>query len=533
MNFTFTALDWAFVVAYLIGSLWIGWRMSRRVDDAQDFYLGDKSTPWWAIGLSVAATYVGATSFLGGPAWGYDAGLAASLIHINYPIAIVIVISVFLPIFYALGSASIYDYLERRFGRSVRTLMSGVFLFSNVFYSALMLYTVALVFSLITGWDIRWIIVLVAVFATTYTVMGGIGAVIWTDVLQTGFLLAGIIIAYVLVIGAADGETLSNLKAAGKTDAFATTLDPAVVETIWTGIFAMSIYHVTVYGVNQMMIQRTLAAKSLADAKKSYILMGYLAFPVFFAFFFLGILLFDHYGGREFADSNQIILGFLNEFRVPGMMGFIAVAVIAAAMSSLDSSLNSMATVSTVDFYQVFARTDASPEHYLKASRAFTVIWAVVIILPAFLFIGSENSLVEILSKIGSFFVGARLSTYMLGFFSRRANEAGVMVGILAGFAALVGVEVGMDVAWPWYCLIGGGVSIAIGWLASIVVGRSAPDWHPMSVPGWRARYKGPERDGKWSLLPGVVDKASWVLLGYFGLCLLALWMLNALIPLA
>lgn len=283
----FGTLNWAILIAYILGNIALGFFLSKKVHTANDYYLGDRTTPWWAIGISVVATYIGALTFLGGPAWSYVDGFSVIFIHINYPIAIVVVITVFLPFFYNSGVASIFDYLERRFGLASRTIMSGVFLFGNIAYSGIMLYTTALVLEFITGVDVVTAIMIVAIVAVTYTMLGGIAAVIWTDVIQTVILFTGALITLFLLINALpDGflGTLSQLKEIGKTEPFEYSLDPSKVGTIWTGIIAMSIYHVVVYGVNQMMVQRTLTAKTLGDAKKAYIFMGYVAFFVFVLF---------------------------------------------------------------------------------------------------------------------------------------------------------------------------------------------------------------------------------------------------------
>ncbi len=151
---SFGILNWLIVGIYLVGTLFLGVVFSKRVKSDQDYYVGDKSTPWWAIGMSVAATYIGALSLLGAPAWSYETGLSVLLIHVNYPIAVVIVITLFLPFFYNLGVASIFDYLEKRFGLTTRTLMSSIFLFGNIAYSGIMLYTTALVITFITDFGL-------------------------------------------------------------------------------------------------------------------------------------------------------------------------------------------------------------------------------------------------------------------------------------------------------------------------------------------------------------------------------------------
>ena len=181
----FGLLNTGIVASYIIFTLITGFVLSKKITTDQHFYLGNKTTPWWAIGLSVVATYFGALTFLGGPAWAYQEGLSVILIHINYPIVVFIVASVFLPFFYNSGVASIYDYLESRFGKSTRLLMAGVFLFGNLAYSGIMLYTTALVLEFIIGIDVTTAILVVATIAMAYTILGGMSAVIWTDVAQS------------------------------------------------------------------------------------------------------------------------------------------------------------------------------------------------------------------------------------------------------------------------------------------------------------------------------------------------------------
>ena len=525
----FGLLNWSIVGAYIVGTLALGAILGRRVKTAEHYYVGNRNLSWQAIGVSVIATYVGALSFLGAPAWAYKDGFAVIFIHINYPIAVAVVITLFLPFFYNSGVASIYDYLERRFGLATRTVMSGIFLFGNIAYSGIMLYTVALVLQFITGMEVNSAILIVALVALTYTMLGGIAAVIWTDVIQSAILFIGVlIILFMLLAKLPEGlpAALAALNETGRTDPFNFSLDPSVVATVWTGVVAMSIYHVVVYGVNQMMVQRTLAARSLGDAKKAYIMMGYGAFVIFALFFFIGLLFYSYYGGQQFDNDNTIVLDFVAKIGVPGLMGLVTAAIVAAAMSSLDSSLNSMATVTTIDFYQKFVRKDGSPEHYLLVSRLFTVGWAVLIVVPAIAFTKSEGSVLEVLSKVGSFFVGAKLSAYFLGFYSRHTTQRGLLIGLVAGFLCLWYAELRLDIAWPWYCALGGAVSVIVGWTASVLLDGFQSDSHPYTVAGQKALF---EREGRatmqdgWHALPGKVDRASWWLLCYFFLCLAGL----------
>jgi len=517
-----STLDWSILVIYIVCNLILGYFLSKKINTAEDFYLGRKGTPWWAIGISVIATYVSALSFLGAPAWSYTEGLSVIAIHLNYPIVIFLVITLFLPFFYNSGVASIYEYQERRFGPKARALISSIWLVSQTLTSAAILYATSLVLEFITGIDVVNAIVIVTVIALIYTALGGITAVIWTDVIQASVLFVGaFIILYALVenMPLPFGETLTQLKSAGKTNAMNFSTDFSKVTTAWSGIVAMTLYHVTVYGTNQMMVQRTLAAKTIGDAKKSYLLMGFTAFFIYFLFIFLGILFYAYYGGREFENGNTIILQFASDYGLPGLMGIIAAAVMAASMSSLDSAFNSLSTISTIDFYQKYFVKDGTPEHYLKVTRLFTVFWALIIIIPAIMYSKSTGSILETLSKVGSYFVGAQLGMFALGFFSKNATEKGLLVGTAVGFMVVWYVATYTDIAWPWYCLIGAATNMGVTTVASIMMDGFQKNWSEYSIKGQIAKFRDEgleEKQDGWYIVPGKVDKVSYLLLVFF-----------------
>lgn len=519
----FGSLNWAILVFYTLANLALGLFIGKKIETADDFYLGQKQTPWWAIGISVIATYVSAMTFLGAPAWAYSEGISVIALHLNYPLVIMAVVIFFFPFFYNAGVASIYEYQEKRFGKRARGLVSGIWLVSQTMSSAAVLYATSLVLSFITGVPVVWAIIIVTVIALIYTMLGGITAVIWTDVIQSIilFLGAGIIMYALLDLSAMPFmETLGELKTQGKLDPLNWEWDFTSQTTVWSGVIAMSFYHVTVYGTNQMMVQRTLAAKNIGDAKKSYLLMGFCAFFIYLFFIVMGVLFYSYYQGKTFENSNTIILQFATEYGMPGLMGIIAAAVMAASMSSLDSAFNSLSTVSTIDFYRKYFKPDESEEHYLNASRVFTFIWAVIIIVPAIMYhLYSEGSILEVLSKVGSYFVGAQLGMFALGFFSKQASENGLLVGTLVGFVAVTLVALLTDVAWPWYCIIGAAANIIVSIIASILIDGKQQDYSPYSVKGqqaWFADNNKAEKEGGWYLVPGKVDRINYLLFSFF-----------------
>lgn len=525
----FGTLNWTIVLVYLLGNLGLGYAMSRKVNSAADYQIGDRSAPWWAIGISVIATYVSALSFLGGPAWAYGDGMAALAIHINYPLVIFVVVVVFLPFFYNSGVASIYEYLERRFGPTSRSVMSAIFLLTQTITTASILTATAVVITFATGIDVRLSIIGMTLIVLVYTMLGGMNAVIWTDVLQGVILFVGAGIVLWGLLGEVSplSGALDTLATEGKLNPIVTDLDFSVAPTVWAGVFAMTLFHITVYGTNQMMVQRALAAKTLGDAKKSYLMMGYAAFFIYFLFFFIGALLFVHFQGKPFAQPNEIILVFAQSLAIPGLMGILAAAVLSASMSSLSSAFNSLATISVTDFYQRFFKTDADDKHYLMASRVFTVVWGALAIPVAFAFINSGGSILERLSQVASYFVGAKLAMFGLGFLSKHTNEKGLLVGVAAGFVGLYGIVAGIpfvdwtppNIAWPWYVVIGGAINIVVSWTASVIIGGFQSEWPEQTVPGQLRRFRElglPETQDGWYLAPGRIDRVTWGLLGFF-----------------
>jgi SSS family solute:Na+ symporter len=521
----FGTLNWSIVIVYLIGNLLLGYMMSRRVKTSEDYYLGDRSAPWWAIGISVVATYVSALSFLGGPAWAYGDGMAALAIHVNYPLVIFVVIVFFLPFFFNSGVASIYEYLERRFGKTSRTVMSSLFLITQSITAASILTATAVVVTFVTGIDAKTAIIMMTAIVLVYTLMGGMNAVIWTDVLQGVILFigAGIILYHLLGAVSPLSGALETLSETGKLNPINTDLDFSIAPTIWAGVFAMTLFHITVYGANQMMVQRALAAKNIGDAKKSYLLMGFAAFFIYFLFFFIGALMFVHFGGKPFEQPNEIILVFARSLALPGLMGILAAAVLSASMSSLSSAFNSLATISVTDMYQEFFKKDGSEQHYLNASRLFTVFWGLMVIPMAFAFITSKGSILETLTAVGSYFVGAKLAMFGMGFFSKHTTQRGLLVGVAAGFVGIYVFKLGIPfsewvpptIAWPWFVVIGGAINIVVSWIASVLLDGFQKEWHEHSVPGQMKKFRDEGLDDKvggWYIVPGKVDKIAWLL---------------------
>tara|TARA_E500000178_G_scaffold277768_1_gene277050 strand:+ start:6050 stop:7558 length:1509 start_codon:yes stop_codon:yes gene_type:complete len=484
------------------------------------------------------ATYVSALSFLGGPAWAYNDGLATLAIHLNYPIVVFVCIVFFIPVFYRSNSISIYEYLEKRFGLGSRLLMSALFMATMVLGASSILTATSIAVSLITGLSEQVCIIILTTFVVFYTMLGGMNAVIWTDVIQGIVLVFGATIILGLLLSGSDqvSSVLSYLNQNNKLTTINLDFNFSEVTTIWAGVIAMSMYHTTVYGTNQFMMQRAMAAKTIGDAKKAYLMMGYSAFFLYFFFFFIGVLLFAHFEGEPFDQQNSIVLVYIQQLALPGLMGLVIAAILSASLSSTSSALNSLSTVLIVDFYKKFFVISATDSHYLRASRIFTIVWGIVLIPFAFSFQGESGSILEVLSRVSSYLVGAKLSIFLLAFFSKNILENDIFLGVFASLVALVMIApfqfleplidslwagLGLsrpEIAWPWYVVIATSTNVLVSWLSSLFRKKPVKTWHPLSIKGIRSKsiVRGTKSENDWSDIPGEVDRSVWLLLIFF-----------------
>ena len=517
------------MAAYFLVTIVIGLRVGQRVITAEDYYRGDRKTPWWAITFSILATYISALSFLGGPAWAYGEGFKVMAIHVNYPLAIVVIVSIFIPFFFNSSTASIYEYFELRFGHTTRALVAIFFIVMIVLFAGSYLTATAYVVSLATGMGPRTSIVLMATVVMIYTVFGGMKAVIWTDVMQASVLFVGVGIVLVGALTHAGpvNDVVAMLAKNGKFDVVDWNFSFGNSTNVWAALFAITIYQIIVYGASQTVMQRAMVARSVGDAKKAYMAMGYTIGAAYFVFTLVGALMYVIYDGEPFDNSNEIILLFANSLAIPGLMGLIGAALLSGSMSSLSSVFNSLGTLSVVDFYQRYYVRDASEEHYLKVSRIFTLVWGLATIPVAFLFIGSSGSLLKTLIEISALGMGAKLAMFVLGFYSKHTTERGLLVGVVVGLVVLFALVFGIPfvdwvppkISWAWYIVIGGGATIIVAWITSVVIDGFQDDWHVQTVPGQKHLFKTtgrPEKIDGWYVVPGYFDKANWGLIAFF-----------------
>lgn len=349
-------------------------------------------------------------TFIGVPGWVYQSGMETLIVHINYPIVIFFVCSFFIPVFYKMKIHSIYEYLEIRFGYKARMINVIAFLFIQSISASLALYAIALLISRILPLDIYQCIVLISLFTAAYTYLGGIAAVMWTDVLQTSVLILGfILVFYFLCQSVTLGDVIANQDiVVDKLQVIDMNVDFTKDTTLYAGLFAVAFLHLSVYGSNQLIIQRTLATKDLTAARKSMLYVGYGLFFVYFLFSIMGVLLYVFYDGKEFVNANSIVLHYVFNNTNEVVQGVVITSLIAAAMSTLDSTYNSMSTILTYDIYKRFIQRDQTERHYNRVAKRFSLLCAVALVGPAMLSISNE-SVTKLIASFTSLFVGVRL----------------------------------------------------------------------------------------------------------------------------
>ncbi|RMG50276.1 MAG: sodium:solute symporter [Gammaproteobacteria bacterium] len=430
-----------------------------RIHDTEEYFVGGRRIAGWVIGLSLVGTSISSITFLAYPADAYRTAWLRYLPNLALPVAVLIAARLFLPHFRRAGTITAYEFLERRYGPSVRVYAALAFIIAQVVRISMILYLLALLVQQVTGLPPLASIVLAGLFVGAYTWAGGIDAVIWTDVIQTVVLVVGGLAALWVVVEALPGglgQVIEEAMAAGKLAFSELDANGALREVDWslaldhkTGTMMLLIGLVawlTEYSANQNTVQRYCAAESDAAARRAMYLCAAASLPIWAFYMFLGSALWVFY--RHFpADLPQAILAgaeraeqifpyfIVNELPA-GVAGLVIAAALAAAMSSLDSSLNALSAVSVHDLYRRHLAPDRDEPHYLRMARRITAVCTLLMMAGALLLLYSETRTLQHLATIlTSLLGGGLLGIYLTGFLSRLGDSRAVWVGIVLTLA--------------------------------------------------------------------------------------------------
>ncbi|MEJ2541742.1 MAG: sodium:solute symporter, partial [Gemmatimonadota bacterium] len=468
----FTGLDLAVLLAYMAGvTVWGAW-LGRGQTRASDYFLGSRSLPWWAVLLSVVATETSTLTFLSIPGVSYLGTLTFLQITVGYLLGRIVVAAVLLPRYAQGRLTTAYHLLEARFGSGTRRLTSGVFMGTRLLADSVRLFATAIPLALITGWPYWVSIGVIGVLTLIYTYKGGIKAVVWVDALQMGLYLLGAVLAGLVLQGAVDGgwgAILTQASEAGKLQLLDLRFDLGVPYTLWGGVLGGAFLSMASHGTDQLIVQRLLTCKDLPSSRKALVGSGVAVIVQFLIFLLLGLGLWAFYQGRAFDRSDEIFARFIVEELPPGLTGLLIAGVFAAAMSSLSSSINALASASAYDFWAPGAGAEDDEERILRAGKAFTFLWSVLLVGGAVAFIPmSEGSTaVEVALSIASLVYGGLLGAFALAATGTRADARSVRLGMLAGITTVTALWIGAPdaVAWPWYVPIGSALTVTLGWV--------------------------------------------------------------------
>jgi solute:Na+ symporter, SSS family len=486
MHAAFTTLDIVVLAAYVVGVAALGTWLGGRQRTARDYFLAGRDLPWWAICFSVVATETSALTFISVPATSYGSDFWFLQLALGYLIGRVLVAWLLLPRYFSGELVTAYQLLERRFGLATRRFASAIFLVTRAFADSVRVFAAAIPITLISGLPYWQSILLAGAATLIYTYYGGLRAVIWVDVVQMGLYIFGGLAALFVLSRLVPGGWSAIIETARETDklrVFQWSGGFGSARWIATGIVGGAFLSMASHGVDHMIVQRLLAAGSLGNARRALVGSGVVVLIQFALFLTIGLGLFAYYEGRAFAVPDEIFPRFIVEGLPPGLSGLIVAGILAAMMSTVSSSLNSLASSTTHDIYAPLRGLREDDVKLMRAGRAFTIVWAVILIGGALLFqfVRPGTPVVVIALQIASFTYGGLLGGFMLAVLSRHADQRDAVIGIASAIVLMGGLW-GMQqfgvmqrrVDGLWFALIGSLITLFIGTLSARLRGRSA-----------------------------------------------------------
>ena len=468
-------LDYVIIVAFLIGVALFGMIKGGKQKTVEDYFLGSKSVPWWAVCFSIVAAETSTLTFISIPGLAYLTNLNFLQVTFGYFIGRIIIAKFFLPSYFTGELNTAYAYLEKRFGAKTRSFSSIVFLFTRTAADGVRLFATAIPLKLMLDIDYTTAIIIIAIFTLLYTITGGVKGIIWVDVILMGIYLGGALLAgYFLIyhylpdgfssiINAAQAENkleIINLD-------FGSTIGGFFSEpyTLISGLLGGAFLSMASHGTDQLIVQRLLSTNNLKQAQKAIIGSGILVVFQFVIFLLVGVGLYAYYGTMD-VRSDEIFPKFIIEQLPSPFSGIIIAGLFAAAMSTIAGSISSLSSSTMLDLYNPF-KPNRNKANDLKVSRLFTVMWAILLIFAALFFMNSPQTVVELALSIASFTYGGLLGTFMLGLFVKEAKQEDALAGFTSGIFIMVTVISLNLVAWTWYTLIGVSATLIVGGLLS------------------------------------------------------------------
>jgi SSS family transporter len=476
------SIDWTIFFGYLVVIFGLGLWFARRQHDNEDYFVGGRRMNWVAVGVSLFATAFSSISFVAYPREAAYESFQFFVAILFIPLVITPLLWwLFVPLFVRLRVISVYEYLEIRFHRGLRKLGTVLFAGYAIGWMATMLYAVGLIMQAVLGLSdagLVWTLVGVGLFATLYTSLGGVKAVIWTDVLQTVVLGGGMAIVFLLALGQIDGGWQTVLELGRQHDKFQLfNLDLNLTERgtfLSACAFGLFMY-LPGYTTSQVTVQRYVCMSSLAEARRALFLHAVVVTLVVLLFFFLGVAIFAYYhqaGGLPDLPKqkqDQVMPLFVATVLPQiGLTGLLVAGLFAAAMSTIDSGINSLTAVVVCDWL-------SGRNLGVAFSRMLCAVFGICVIGAALVVPHLAKNVIGMITTVASTFLGLLLGLFLLGMLIRRANTGGALIGLAAGVASLTVVVTQTTIPLWWYGAFTCFPTLLIGWMASFLFPAPSP----------------------------------------------------------
>ena len=454
--------------------------LSGRQRDASDYFLGHRGLPWWALMLSIVATETSALTVISVPGIAARGDLTFLQIAFGYLVGRIGVARLLLPGYFEGTQDTAYQRLERRFGSAARRTASGVFLLTRALADCVRIFATAIPLAIITHWSLAAGILAIGIVTLIYTWVGGLRAVVWVDVIQLGVYLLGGIATFAVATHLAGGTgAFARAWEQGKLVTLDFRPSLTVLYTFWGGLVGGALLTAASHGTDQLIVQRLLAARGLRDAQRALVGSGVFIILQFALFLLVGTSLWLAGADQAGMRGDAIYPTFAITQLPPGLAGLVIAGILAAAMSSHASAVNSLASAATLDFYApLTGRQD--PTHLLWVGRWLTLFWTAVLIAGAMAFRNQNTPVVQLALSIVSITYGGLLGTYLLGGLWPRARQIDVIFAIIVSVLVMSPVVLGAVIpdfpirwlsglAWPWYVPLGTAATVAVGMVSSMV----------------------------------------------------------------
>ncbi len=485
-NAYFDTADWLVIIVYLVGIIAFGLWFGKGQKNTRDYFLGSRNIPWWGVGLSIVATETSALTFIGVPALAYAGNLSFIQIVIGYVIARIVLAIWLVPQYFKGEIYSPYELLSNSFGPSARRTAAFFFLIAGTLAAGVRVYVTCIPIQLMLDIKVLPAILLFVGLSLVYTYAGGIKAVVWTDAVQFFLFMAGGIFTVLYVPQLFDGgftEVFSKAAKAGKLDWLNTHFSLEMPFNLWMGLIGGTVQVLFSHGADQLIVQRVLTCKSTGDGRKALILSAAIILPLLLIFLLTGVMLWVYYQQFPLAipipettagmTRNDYIYPIFILTAVPGVLkGFMIVAILSAAMSSVSSALSALASVSTMDFSRGAESKEVSEKSALRFSRYSTVFWALILILVAY----ASRELPFVLNaafELNGLTSGALLGGLFFALLVRKGRALPVIIGMVASFITMILIGRKTSIAWPWFTLIGTLVTLGVASLTRRLMPRT------------------------------------------------------------